>query len=82
MSKIIGSIPALFCCALIVLKVTSVLTMSWWVVVLCPILVGFLLPSTRECDCDDLIVQGARGPVGPMGPKGEKGDPCECSKHR
>ena len=71
--------PALLCCALIVLKVTSVLTMSWWVVVLCPILVGFLLPSTRECDCDDLIVQGARGPVGPMGPKG---DPCECSKHR
>ena len=82
MSKIIGSIPALFCCALIVLKVTSVLTMSWWVVVLCPILVGMLLPSTRECECDDLIVQGARGPVGPMGPKGDKGDPCECSKHR
>ena len=82
MSKIIGYIPALLCCALILLKVTSVLTMSWWVVVLCPILVGFLLPSTRECDCDDLIVQGARGPVGPMGPKGEKGDPCECSKHR
>ena len=82
MSKIIGCIPALFCCALIILKVTSVLTMSWWVVVLCPILVGMLLPSTSECECDDLIVQGARGPVGPMGPKGDKGDPCECSKHR
>ena len=80
MSKIIGCIPALVCCALIVLKVTSVLTMSWWVVILCPILVGMLLPSTSECD--DLIVQGARGPVGPMGPKGDKGDPCECSKHR
>ena len=54
--------------------------MSWWVVILCPILVGMLLPSTSGCD--DLIVQGARGPVGPMGPKGDKGDPCECSKHR
>ena len=80
MLKIIGFIPALFCCALIILKITSVSDMSWWVVILCPILVGMLLPSTSECD--DLIVQGARGPVGPMGPKGDKGDPCECSKHR